>query len=365
MEVGRPDFDIAIVGGGPAGASAAITAARAGARVALLEAGDFPRQKVCGEFVSAESLGVLSELFRDHDHAQLVIQDAPVIAQTRLFLGTRLVDAPVDPPALSIPRYTLDALLWEAAQHTGACARSSCEVTAIDGDGPFTLTTSQGILTSSSVIQCTGRWSRFSGKASIPSGPKWIGLKAHFRERAALASTDLYFFDHGYCGVQPVASDAVNACALIRSDCATTLQEVFSLSPLLSSRALQWQPLMETVTTAPLFYRTPQPVRSNLLLAGDAAGFIDPFAGDGISIALRSGRAAARQLCRYVRGDLTLPEAAAAYQRDYDHQFAPLIAAASRVRRLMSLPTFLHLPVFELMRLPGLIPYLIRKTRQA
>ncbi len=55
-------YDLIVVGGGPAGSSAAITAARNGARVLLLERGRFPRQKVCGEFVSAESLGLLGDL---------------------------------------------------------------------------------------------------------------------------------------------------------------------------------------------------------------------------------------------------------------------------------------------------------------
>ena len=55
-------FDLAIIGGGPAGTSAAITSARAGARVLLLERGRLPRQRVCGEFVSSESIGLLGDL---------------------------------------------------------------------------------------------------------------------------------------------------------------------------------------------------------------------------------------------------------------------------------------------------------------
>ena len=69
VEVTRPEFDIAVIGGGPAGTAAAITAARLGARVVLFEAGEFPRQKVCGEFVSAESLGVLRDLLRHTSEA--------------------------------------------------------------------------------------------------------------------------------------------------------------------------------------------------------------------------------------------------------------------------------------------------------
>src|ERR1041385_2073289 len=55
-------YDLAVIGGGPAGTAAAITAARRGKRVALLERGRYPRHKVCGEFVSAESLELLEAL---------------------------------------------------------------------------------------------------------------------------------------------------------------------------------------------------------------------------------------------------------------------------------------------------------------
>jgi len=60
------NFDLIVIGAGPAGSSAAITAARAGASVLLCERGRLPRQRVCGEFVSAESLELLTTLFAEH-----------------------------------------------------------------------------------------------------------------------------------------------------------------------------------------------------------------------------------------------------------------------------------------------------------
>ena len=135
-----------------------------------------------------------------------------------------------------------------------------------------------------------GRWSQFTPDRVVPPGPKWIGVKAHFREANPAPSTDLYFFESGYCGVQPVAADVVNACAMVRSDRRPRCR-MFSRSthgwPNGPPRGL---PLMQPVSTAPLIYRQPQPTRDNMLFAGDAAAFIDPFVGDGISIALRSGQ---------------------------------------------------------------------------
>ncbi len=176
-------------------------------------------------------------------------------------------------------------------------------------------------------------------RSVVPSGPKWIGVKGHFHETNPAPSSDLYFFDHGYCGVQPVSADVVNACAMVRSDRATSLQEVFALHPRLSERASPWNAVMQPVSTSPLIYRQPQPTQANKLCAGDAAAFIDPFVGDGISIALRSGRMAAQCLgVIFSRRSWRSPNVLPSMSEEYSRQFAPLLSAASRVRSLLSLP---------------------------
>ena len=73
--------------------------------------------------------------------ADPVLGDAPVINSTRLFFGKRVVKARIVPAALSIPRYEMDFLLWQAAVRAGVCAHSSCEVRDITGKGPFVVTT--------------------------------------------------------------------------------------------------------------------------------------------------------------------------------------------------------------------------------
>jgi len=357
-------FDLAIIGGGPAGSSAAIAAARLGASVVLLEARNFPRHKVCGEFVSAEALDVLASLLKNLPTGRTLLDSAPAIQRTRLFLRTRMIEAPVSPAALSITRYDLDAQLWMAAQAAGVETRSNCEVTAAEGNGPFRLTTSCGNFSAKALIIAAGRWSQFTSDRTVPAGPRWIGVKAHFREPNPDPSIDLYFFGNGYCGVQPVAQDVINACAMVRSDRATSLQEVVALHAKLAERAAAWTSVSQPVSTAPLIYRSPQPVRGNVIFAGDAAAFIDPFVGDGISIALRSGRLAAQCIRRFFLGEIELGESVALYQEEYSRQFAPLLSAAALVRSLLSLPDLAQTAAFELLRIPGVMPFVIRKTRR-
>jgi len=356
-------FDLAIIGGGPAGSSAAITAARSGASVVLFEARNFPRHKVCGEFVSAEALDILAELLAEPRGNYALFDTALVIHRTRLWLGTRMVAAAVSPPALSIARYDLDASLWKAAQKAGVDCHAECEVYAAEGDAPFALRTAMGTIAARALIVAAGRWSQFTLNRRVPPGPRYLGLKAHFQEPNPNPSTDLYFFENGYCGVQPVSKDAVNACAMVRSERANSLPQVFGLHPALAARAARWTPLTPAISTAPLIYRPAQPSRGNVAFVGDAAAFIDPFVGDGISIALRSGRLAAQCLDKFLSGESELAHSVAAYQVEYSRQFVPLLALASRVRSLLSWPPLARAAAFELLRLPGVMPLVIRNTR--
>jgi flavin-dependent dehydrogenase len=140
---------------------------------------------------------------------------------------------------------------------------------------------------------------------------------------------------------------------------------VFASHPALAERSRNWQSIFEPVTTAPLLHLPPQPVRDNMMFIGDAAAFIDPFVGDGISIALRSGRLAATELREFLEGSRSLTYGLAAYEKEYALQFTPLIAAASRIRGVLSWPAPARILAFEILRLPGAMSYVIRKTRRA
>jgi len=361
-------FDLAIIGGGPAGTAAAITAARSGRRVFLLERGRLPRQRVCGEFVSSESLDLLAGLVRENK----LLSRSPRIAQARLFFDGKTVSAPIDPPAASITRYDLDAALWQAAKDAHVRAELDTTVERITGEGPFSLSTSAGEFCAHALIDASGRWSNLRSRPSngnSNSGIKWLGLKAHYSEPDPAASVDLYFFEGGYCGVQPVtlAGDGnirINVCAMVRSDVARNLPEVFAAYPALRERASHWQLLMEPVSTSPLLFGEPEPVRGNTLLAGDAAGFVDPFVGDGISLALRSGALAAQCLEQFFKGQGTISEAAAAYSQAYRQRLVPIFRNSSKLRRLLALPRPVRSMLGQMLETaPVVSSLLVRLTR--
>lgn len=362
-------YDLIVVGAGPAGCAAAITARRAGAEVLLLERGRFPRHKVCGEFVSAESLNLLQGLLTEKDRRLIV--DAPRIAQGRIFADGAEIHAPIDPPAASIARFDMDCALWKTCVECGVDAREETTVQAVEGHGAFVVKTTNGRYDAKALINATGRWSNLTSAAvrAAATGERWIGLKAHFQEPNPPASVDLYFFDGGYCGVQPVGqrsngTGAVNACAMVKANAATTLSDVLRLHPALSDRSQHWRTLTQPVSTSPLVFHKPELVVDGMLQAGDSATFVDPFIGDGISLALRSGALAAECLVPFFRGGCELEEAADEYGQQYRKRLSHVFRTSSMLRRGLSWPRVIRRPMLSLLqRAPGLTRRLVSMTR--
>src|SRR5204863_6304562 len=315
-------------------------------------------------------LGLLKTLL-DSQHSSLLL-DAVQIPNARLFLDNRTLSTVVDPPAASIARLDLDQALWDSAERAGVDARQQVTVQSIAGAGPFGVRSSAGQFESRVVINASGRWSNLNARpGETEQLERWIGLKAHFAEPFPNSSVDLYFFDGGYCGVQPVelngahsGNGRVNACAMVRADVASSLAEVFTRHDALWERSLRWRPLSDPVSTSPLIFHKPQPERDGVLMAGDAAGFVDPFVGDGISLAVRSGSLAAESLIPFFTGELSPQYAAQRYREKYERRLAPVFRASSTLRRMLVLPRAVRIPLlFLLTRAPSVARYMVRQTR--
>jgi flavin-dependent dehydrogenase len=362
-------FDLAIIGGGPAGCAAAIIAARNGARVVLLERGKLPRHRVCGEFVSAESLELLNDLLGSE--FERLMLSAPQISQARVFADGRVVQARIFPSAASISRFDLDAAVWKACVACGVEAPVQSAVRNLSGRGPFHLTANHEVFEARAVINAGGRWSNFTSSTTraCVTSEKWIGIKGHFIEEAGSDSVDLYFFDGGYCGVQPIeicksGFRRVNACAMVRADVASTMGDILKQHKALHSRSQYWGAATDSVTTSPLIFHEPEPFQGIMLQAGDAAMFVDPFVGDGISLALRSGSLAAKSLLPFFRDKISLAHAGEAYSREYLRRFGRVFTNSSRLRGLMRWPQIIRKPVLSaLAKAPIVTNQLVRMTR--
>lgn len=355
----RRCFDLVVIGGGPAGTSAAITAKRLGFDVLVLEAGSFPRHKVCGEFVSGEALALLADLVGD----PFLLANVPRIDKVRVFVAHAQAELPIAPAAASISRYDLDLALWSSAASAGCEVRDRSRVKAVArSENEFVIRLDSVELSARAVVNATGRWSNLTTDTRL-AAEQWIGLKGHFTGSHPPQYCDLYFFDGGYCGVQPLGDRVINAAAMVKPTLAKNLGSVFNLNRGLRERSRSWTPVGNPVTTAPLIFRSPRTSEDGMLFAGDAAKFLDPFAGDGISIALHSGHMAAEALGSFLCGDCTLQDAVLEYDHAYRALVQPALNAAARLRMLQNLPSSLRTAAIACLNIPMLARAAVQTTR--
>jgi flavin-dependent dehydrogenase len=365
----NPEYDLVVIGAGPGGTSAAITSAREGARVLLLERGRFPRHKVCGEFVSHESLNLLKWLLGDSHQA--LVGKSLRLTESRIFLDGRTVRVPVNPVAVSIARNDLDQALCEAAEQAGVTVLQETTAKPPEGSGPFRIATSAGEFRTRAVVNASGRWSNLKVREQNSNQTRWLGLKAHFN--ADQISTfdpcvDLYFFDGGYCGVQPVrgpeGDTLLNACALIRPGTSDTLQEVLLRHPALAARSRSWKAAFSPLSTFPVILQKPVPVAGTICNVGDAAGFVDPFVGDGISLALRGGSLAAGNLNPFFQNTMTLHQALRNYADAYRKSLRPVYRNSSLLRKFLGFPRGVRVAALSACeKSPLLARFLMEATR--
>lgn len=360
--------EIAVIGGGLAGCSAALSLARSGADVALFEAGDPARHRVCGEFLSPESRATLGRLgLRD----AVSRAGARAVSAARFRCGTQSAAFALEGRSgLALSRAVLDPLLWSAAQNAGARAYSHAKARQLrpDGEG-FAFQIGAQSWRARRVILAAGR-----AAAPKPAAQQalFCGLKAHFAGGdLETGCVEMHLFRGGYCGLVRVEGGATNACLL--ADYPTLgrrapdefwqalLRENAGLRARLggATRLTPW------ATTAAVCFERFRPSGEGdwprgVLCAGDAAGYIHPFVGDGMAMALRAGElsaAVARQL--HLTGD----EAARLYRAAWQREFAPRLKLAARLHPLALRPQWAE-PILPWLRaLPPLSRALVRGTR--
>jgi menaquinone-9 beta-reductase len=406
MENGAPDtlpLDLAIIGGGPAGAAAALEARRRGLQVAIWERGRFPRDKVCGEFVSAESIPWLQQAIPTAVARSAVIRRAEFIARSG-----RRYSFVLPSPAHGLSRFVLDEALWQAAIHSGAeafndtaihrihrCsadAGSSRARSAQSGAGRGVARTMTNALpkrqfwgvqpatgarrSTRVVLVACGRWWSLEGFPSPVQGRhatrSWLGAKAHFTGVPPRDAVEMYFFPGGYCGLAPIEDGLFNVCCLVDSSLAPrlgarTLAD-FALwltkvarHPALDARLRPATQVSETLATAPVQPVRRHPDHDGALLAGDAAGFLDPFTGDGIAQAIEAGRLAAEVAAWMCTEGVSLALAADAYRRRLGHAVRRSYKVAGLLRLLAGVPAGLQDLAASL--LSGFAARLVRETR--
>jgi menaquinone-9 beta-reductase len=321
--------DAIVIGAGPAGASVALTLARRGWAVAIVEKSVFPRRKVCGEYISASNLALLD---------QLEIGDAwranagPEIRRVGLFSGETCAEAPMPPgrdgpPAKDGPREKkdgfgralgrdiFDCLLLQAARSAGVEIFQPCRAVAIDPDGEAQLVRIQAghettMLRAPVIVAAHGSWEPGPlpsqlGKTNRPSD--LFGFKAHFTGSSLAPDLmPLLVFPGGYGGMVSADHGRLSISCCIRRDMLAQLRKHPRHQSHLSAAEAVSRHLMEScrgvrdalesadadgpwLAAGPIRPGIRSCYERDIFRVGNAAGESHPVIAEGISMALQSG----------------------------------------------------------------------------
>lgn len=390
----RTRYDAIVIGAGPAGTAAAITLGLAGRQVLLVEKSRFPREKLCGEFLTPESRPILTRLGVEEE---MLAAGAALIEQFNLYdPAGRCVEIPMrwiaDGAALGITRGRMDRILLDRAVEVGVEVREEFTIGPsfrIEGDdqilegryaeGP--LETLRTMIT----VDASGRHGAFSRQirqeASRLNGARLFGCKVHLQRIPGMEGLgELFFFGDGYGGLSDVEEDRSNLCFLTtertlieaRGDREKLLDLTVRTNPVARARLAVATAAGEWHGTGPITYGRQQTM-AGVLTVGDASAFIDPFTGSGMLLALASGELAAQVIDRHLSaksagrsGSGTPADAMlmiAEYHQRHRSLFSRRYRAVSLLRRLAFQPATRQLMVSLLSRQQGLARLIARSTR--
>ncbi len=300
-------YEVAIIGGGPAGATCAALCSAAGKKVLLLERSVFPREKVCGDCLNPLAWGVLEQLGLRERVLACVHTQLTGVRFTGIAGETVRIPLPQNEfPELGLTRGRLDQLLLERARETGAEVHENCALTGVRFLGQkWQLRCESGDFEARELVAADGRNSttlRLLGRMPPPVPDERVAVQTHFPCPPGLESeVGMRFVIQGYVGIAPVGGGMANLCLVSRPRDLQAIKR-WALAEFGLPEGQTWRSI------APLRRSAVSPVSERLWLVGDTATVVEPFTGEGIAYALRTGALCAGAL---------LADDPSAYLRDH------------------------------------------------
>ncbi|HRH49762.1 MAG TPA: NAD(P)/FAD-dependent oxidoreductase [Panacibacter sp.] len=368
-------YDVAIIGGGIAGLTLSIQCAEKGYKTILFEKEQYPFHKVCGEYISLESLPFLERL-----GISLKEFDAPVIKKLQLtdVKGTLYqFDLPLG--GFGISRYTLDNKLYQIAVSKGVEVFTGTKVNeVVFNNNVFSIQTNKGNFTSIIAAGSFGKRSNIDVKwnrSFITQKPdklnNYIGVKYHIDYPFAKENIALHNFKDGYCGISNIEE---NKCCLCYLTTAGNLKASSNSIAEMEKNVLWQNPKLKDIfSNATFLYKEPlvisqvsfakkQQVENNILMIGDAAGLITPLCGNGMSMAMHAGKLAYENINAFMQNKISRTQMENNYTAQWQQQFSMRLLIGRSVQRIFGNNASTSLFLAAMNKLPWLAKKIISAT---
>ena len=362
--------DVVIIGGGLAGLTGAIHLSKKGLKVTLIEKSDYPRHKVCGEYISNEILPYLIWLGAD------VSQLSPTKITEFEFttLNGKMAKTELPLGGFGISRYTLDHFLYQKALENGCTIIKETVSNVSFSTDLFTITTPEQILSAKIVLGAFGKRSNMDQVLSrdfITKKSPWLAVKAHYSGEFPDDVVALHNFNGGYCGISNVENNIINVCYL--ADYATFKKykniDEYQQNVLYKNKHLKnvfenYQPVFEKpLTISQISFDKKQPVENHILMIGDTAGLIHPMCGNGMAMAIHSAKIASELILDYHSGKIKSREILEKkYAREWKMNFGKRLLMGRLLAKALTSKSITNTFVSIVASMPLVLKAIIKQT---
>ena len=347
---------------------------RFGHSVTIIEKKTFPFHKVCGEYVSNEVLPFLGSL-------GIAVEDCNPSRLTRLKIttaGGREFEMPLDLGGFGLSRFRFDQLLYERALASGIYFLTDTKVTDIryTGEQLQVHLADHTVLEADLVIGAYGKRSNLDQKLQrrfFYNRSPYMGVKYHVRVNFPKDLIHLDTFSGGYSSLCKIEDDKYSLCYLSRTENLKQHQTISEMEEnvLFKNRFLrrlyknaEFLPQPTEVINQVTFERKPL-VEQHILFCGDSAGMISPLCGNGMAMAIHSGKILAETINEHLARDPNLKnrgELELSYKRAWQRHFQSRIYTGQLVQKLFLRPWLAETGVQAFKVFSGLAVQLMKKS---
>jgi len=363
--------DVIIIGGGLAGLTAGIHLSKKGFFVTIIEKNDFPKHKVCGEYISNEVMLYFNWLGID-------LSDLRPTTISKLQFSTvngTIINAKLPLGGFGISRFELDFYLYKKAISNG-CSILQEEVEDVVFDSnTFAITTTNGsILKSEIVIGAFGKRSNIDlrlNRKFIQQKSPWLAVKAHYKGDFPNDLVGLHNFKGGYCGVSKVEKDLLNICYLVQYEAFKEYKNTIDFQNLVLKQNPHLNEIFENskmvfekpLTISQISFEKKDPVENHILMIGDTAGLIHPLCGNGMAMAIHSAKLVSDLLCKFKTKEIkSRDELEKEYTKLWNHNFKSRMKSGRLLANTLLKPKLSEALLRILIVFPFLLKTIIKKT---
>ncbi len=366
------EIDIAIVGGGLAGLTAAIHLAGAGFEVCVFEKETYPHHKVCGEYLSKEVIPYLESLGVD------LYSYNPVNIETLMYSNPsgKSITSTLPQGGVGISRFKLDEILYKKANEKGAQVMTVTVNNIEFLENKFTVSSLEEVKISAKIVLgAYGKRSVLDKKLDrnfINKKTSWLAVKGHYElEKYPENMVSLHNFNGGYCGLSKTETGAVNVCYLAtyksfkkHKDPEAYKQNVLSGNPHLSDFFKNARPLFEKdLSIAQISFDNKSRIQDHIIMLGDAAGLIHPLCGNGMAMAIHSAKLVSESILNHFTSPTFNRETLEnEYVKKWEKNFSARLKTGRLLQKVLMHPSLAEISRHTLNIFPALLPKIIKKT---